>query len=65
MVLDVEQGGIEVPSFVGKPLRSVIEEAQAGGIEIDAIGTGVAREQAPAAGTRVPAGAHIAVRFAR
>jgi cell division protein FtsI (penicillin-binding protein 3) len=64
VVFDVN-GGTVVPSFVGKPLRSVIEEAQEDGIEIDAIGTGVAKEQAPAAGTRVPAGAHVAVRFAR
>jgi cell division protein FtsI (penicillin-binding protein 3) len=64
VVFDVN-GGTVVPSFVGKPLRSVIEQAQNGGIEIDAIGTGVAKEQSPAAGTRVPAGAHVAVRFAR
>ena len=64
VVFDVN-GGTVVPSFVGKPLRTVIEQAQEDGIEIDAIGTGVAKEQAPAAGTRVPAGAHVAVRFAR
>jgi cell division protein FtsI (penicillin-binding protein 3) len=64
VVVDVE-GGAVVPSFVGKPLRTVVEMAQQQGIELDVIGSGVAREQAPAAGTRIPAGAHVAVRFAR
>ena len=64
VVVDVE-GGAVVPSFVGRPLRQVVELAQQAGIEIDVVGSGVAREQAPAAGTRIPAGAHVAVRFAR
>jgi cell division protein FtsI (penicillin-binding protein 3) len=65
VVLDVEQGGIVVPSFVGKPLRAVIETAQSSGVEIDAIGDGIAREQSPAAGARVPAGSHVEVKFER
>ena len=28
VVLDVEQGGIEVPSFVGKTVRGAVEAAQ-------------------------------------
>jgi cell division protein FtsI (penicillin-binding protein 3) len=64
VVVDVE-GGAVVPSFLGKGLRQVVELAQQQGIEIDVIGSGVAREQAPAAGTRIPAGARVAVRFAR
>jgi len=64
VVVDVE-GGAVVPQFVGKPLRQVIELAQESGIEIDVSGSGVARAQAPAAGTRIPAGAHVAVRLAR
>jgi cell division protein FtsI (penicillin-binding protein 3) len=63
VVLDVEQGGIVVPSFVGKPLRTVIETAQNSGIEIDAIGDGVAREQSPPAGAHVAAGSRVEVRF--
>jgi cell division protein FtsI (penicillin-binding protein 3) len=58
-------GGTVVPSFLGKPLRAVVEQAQEQGLEVDAVGSGVAREQAPAAGARVPAGAHIAIRFGR
>jgi cell division protein FtsI (penicillin-binding protein 3) len=63
VVLDVEQGGIVVPSFVGKPLRAAIETAQNSGIELDAIGDGVAREQTPPAGAHVPAGSRVEVRF--
>ena len=50
MVLDVEQGGIEVPSFSGKSVRGAIELAQDSGLELDAVGSGLAREQSPAAG---------------
>jgi cell division protein FtsI (penicillin-binding protein 3) len=65
VVLDVEQGGIEVPSFIGKHLRSAVETAQTSGLELDAVGSGIAREQAPAAGAHVPAGSRITVRFER
>ena len=65
VVLDVVGGGVEVPSFVGKSLRSAIEAAQEAGVEIEAVGSGIAREQNPPAGTRVPNGARISVRFSR
>jgi len=64
VVLDVE-GGVVVPSLIGKPLREAVEMAQESGIELDVIGSGVARAQAPPPGTRIPAGARVAVRFAR
>ena len=64
VVLDVG-GGVVVPSFAGKTLRSAIEAAQDAGLEMEAVGSGVAREQSPAAGTRVPSGARISVRFNR
>ena len=62
VVLDVD-GGVVVPSFLGKPLRSAVETAQQSGLEINAIGSGVAREQWPAPGSRLLAGQHITVRF--
>ena len=65
VVLDVEQGGIEVPSFVGKTVRSAIEAAQDAGLELEAVGSGVARQQTPAAGTHVAAGSRITVQFGR
>jgi cell division protein FtsI (penicillin-binding protein 3) len=65
VVLDVEQGGIEVPSFVGKTVRGAVESAQDSGLELDAVGSGVARQQTPAAGTHVAAGARVTVQFGR
>jgi cell division protein FtsI (penicillin-binding protein 3) len=65
VVLDVEQGGIEVPSFVGKTVRSAVESAQDAGLELDAVGSGVARQQNPAAGTHVAAGSRVTVQFGR
>src|SRR5579872_6824184 len=65
VVLDVEQGGIEVPSFVGKTFRGAVEAAEDAGLELEAVGSGVAREQSPAAGTHVAAGARVTVQFGR
>ena len=49
VVLDVDSG-VVVPSFLGKPLRSAVETAEQSGLEINAIGSGVARQQWPAPG---------------
>jgi cell division protein FtsI (penicillin-binding protein 3) len=65
VVLDVEQGGIEVPSFVGKTFRGAVEAAQDSGLELEAVGSGLARLQTPAAGSHVPAGSRVTVQFGR
>jgi cell division protein FtsI (penicillin-binding protein 3) len=65
VVLDVEEGGIEVPSFLGKNLRVALETAQDAGLDLDAIGSGVGREQSPLPGARVAAGSRVTVRFGR
>jgi cell division protein FtsI (penicillin-binding protein 3) len=65
VVLDVEQGGIEVPSFVGKTVRGAVETAQDIGLNLEAVGSGLARQQSPAAGTHVAAGARVTVQFGR
>jgi cell division protein FtsI (penicillin-binding protein 3) len=65
VVLDVEQGGIEVPDFSGKTVRGAVESAQDSGLELEAVGSGLAREQTPAAGSHVPAGSRITVKFGR
>jgi cell division protein FtsI (penicillin-binding protein 3) len=65
VVLEVEQGGIEVPSFVGKTVRGAVEAAQDAGLELEAVGSGLARQQSPPAGTHVAAGAHVRVQFGR
>jgi cell division protein FtsI (penicillin-binding protein 3) len=62
-ILDVDSG-VVVPSFLGKPLRTAVETAQQSGLEINAIGSGVAREQWPAPGSHLPSGQRITVRFA-
>lgn len=64
VVLDVASGQV-VPEFLGKPLRVAVQMAQQSGVELEVIGSGVAREQSPAPGTRVPAGSKVAVRFTR
>ena len=65
VVLDVEEGGIEVPSFLGKNLRGALEAAEDAGLEIDALGSGIARNQSPLPGARVASGARIVVHFER
>jgi cell division protein FtsI (penicillin-binding protein 3) len=65
VVLEVEQGGIEVPSFLGKSVRGAIEVAQESGLELNPVGSGIAREQSPAAGTHVTAGSRVMVKFGR
>jgi cell division protein FtsI (penicillin-binding protein 3) len=63
VVLDVEQGGIEVPSFAGKTVRKALEAAQDAGLELEVVGSGVARQQTPVAGTHVPQGSSVTVQF--
>jgi hypothetical protein len=65
VVLDAEQGGIVVPSFVGKTVRNAIEIAEENGLDLDAIGSGMAQDQSPPAGAHVPAGSHVTVKFGR
>jgi cell division protein FtsI/penicillin-binding protein 2 len=64
VVLDVV-GGVEVPDFHGKPLRTALEEAESAGIELEVSGSGVGQEQSPAPGSRIPPGGHVIVKFGR
>jgi cell division protein FtsI/penicillin-binding protein 2 len=64
VVLDVG-GGVVVPDFHGKGVRSALEEAQAAGIELEINGSGVGQDQSPAAGARILPGSHVMVRFGR
>jgi cell division protein FtsI (penicillin-binding protein 3) len=54
---------VSVPSFVGEPLRKVVETAGVAGLGVQLLGDGIARDQAPAAGTLVPLGTEVVVRF--
>ena len=65
VVLDAEQDGIVVPSFAGKSVRGAVELAEDSGLDLDAVGSGLAREQSPAAGSRVVTGSRITVKFGR
>jgi len=65
VVLDAEQGGIVVPSFLGKTVRTAIELAQDNGLDLDAVGSGLGQDQSPPAGAHVPAGSHVRVQFGR
>ncbi len=64
MMMNVGTGPV-VPSFLGKSVRGVIEAAQQQGLEVNVVGSGLARAQSPAPGARIAPGEHITVRFAR
>jgi cell division protein FtsI (penicillin-binding protein 3) len=64
VVLDSDSA-MTVPSFIGKPVRTVIEESERAGLEVDVFGSGVAKQQNPAPGARIPAGGRVTVQFAR
>ena len=61
----VAERNLKVPSLVGLPLRKVIEVSAAAGLDVQMIGSGTAREQAPAAGTMVSRGTQIVVKCSR
>ena len=56
---------VAVPDFHGTDLRAAIEHAGNLGLRVQPVGSGLARDQAPAAGTMVPVGTEIVVRFSR
>ena len=56
---------IAVPSFEGVDLRLAVERAGGAGLRIRPVGSGLAREQVPAAGMMVPSGTEVVVRFLR
>ncbi len=64
VVVDASQR-IAVPTFEGEGLRAVVEKAGGVGLRVQPVGSGIAREQAPAAGTMVPVGTEVVVRFLR
>jgi cell division protein FtsI (penicillin-binding protein 3) len=56
---------VAVPAFAGSGLRTAVETASGLGLRVEPVGSGIAREQAPVAGTMVPVGTEVVVRFAR
>ncbi len=56
---------VTVPDFSGAAARRVVEECQKLGLDVNVAGSGVAVEQNPLAGFKVPSGTRIWVRMAR
>jgi cell division protein FtsI (penicillin-binding protein 3) len=65
VVVDMEQGEIVVPSFLGKSIRGAIETAEEAGITLDVVGSGLGQQQIPPPGSHVVAGARVTVQFER
>jgi cell division protein FtsI (penicillin-binding protein 3) len=65
VILDIEEGGITVPSFGGKSVRAAIELAEKSDLDLDIVGEGHAQLQSPLPGARVPKGSKVMVRFGR
>ena len=55
---------VAVPVLEGG-LRAVLQKAAVAGLRVQPVGSGLAREQVPAAGTMVPEGTEVIVRFTR
>jgi cell division protein FtsI (penicillin-binding protein 3) len=56
---------MRVPSLLGLPVRKVIEQAAAAGLQVQIVGNGTARQQAPDPGAWVAPGTRIVVRCGR
>jgi beta-lactam-binding protein with PASTA domain len=61
----VEGDAIAVPELTGKTVREVTEICQRLGMNPVLVGTGVVMRQEPQAGTAVPRGGSVTVRFGR
>ena len=64
-VIVAGEKSLRVPLLIGLPVRKVIEQAAAAGLEVQITGNGNVREQAPAAGAMVAPGTKIVVRCGR
>ena len=53
---------LRVPSLLGLPIRKVIEQAAASGLQVQIVGNGTCRQQAPDPDAMVPPGTRIIVR---
>src|ERR1700723_3354156 len=60
-----EEDAVDVPDFSGQSVRGVTEACSRLGLIPSLLGTGVALEQSPEAGTRVIRGSTVTVRFGR
>jgi cell division protein FtsI (penicillin-binding protein 3) len=65
MASQAAETGPKVPNFRGKTMRAVAEEAAAMGLPVSLDGSGIARAQAPPAGSALREGERVRVQFAR
>jgi cell division protein FtsI (penicillin-binding protein 3) len=56
---------VAVPDFSGWAARRVAEECEKLGLDLNVVGSGLAIEQNPVAGMKVPSGTHVWVRLTR
>jgi hypothetical protein len=56
---------VRVPQLTGLPVRKVIEQAGAAGLDVHISGSGLCNQQAPDPGTIVPAGTRVQVHCGR
>jgi hypothetical protein len=56
---------VTVPDFSGWAARRVAEECEKLGLDLNMAGTGLAVEQNPVAGEKIPSGTRVGVRMAR
>ena len=54
-----------VPDFTGLAVRPVAAQCASAGLDLVVSGSGLAVEQDPPAGSKVPSGTKVQVRFAR
>jgi cell division protein FtsI (penicillin-binding protein 3) len=57
--------GPKVPNFSGMTMREVVQQASAGGLQIEMVGRGIARAQFPPAGATLPKGEKVRIAFGR
>ena len=62
---DPNAGAVVVPGLTGQSVRAVTEQCMRLGLVPSLIGSGMAVEQAPAAGAQVMRGSQVTVRFGR
>jgi cell division protein FtsI (penicillin-binding protein 3) len=64
VMMAVEDGGdVTVPDFSGKTMREVMSACFRAGLELVPVGTNLALDQSPAAGTQVKHGTRVTVEF--
>jgi len=65
LTASAEMGGPRAPDFLGKSLRSVLEESAVTGFPVEVQGSGLARRQDPPPGTPLRPHALVRVQFGR